>query len=146
MSAEEIRRVFDLFDANKDGVLSSNELKGLMITLGYHVSDEELSAIMADLDTNHNGVIDFEEFGRLSITHPPKPSEKHTVEDYTTIFSLFDHDGNGVITSAELKATMATMTGADVTDEQVEQAMKEADTNGDGVINYAEFARVMANH
>ena len=146
MSADDVRKVFDLFDINKDGVLSSNELKGCMITFGYHVSDEELSAMVADLDTNHNGVIDFEEFGRFFITHPPKPHAKHTVEDYTVIFSILDQDGNGVITAAELKAAMSTIMGADVTDEQVEQSMKRADTNGDGVLDYAEFARAMANN
>ena len=145
MSAHDVRKVFDLFDINKDGVLSSNELKGLMITFGYHLSDQELSAIVADLDTNHNGVIDFEEFGRLFITHPPKPRGEPTVEDYMVVFSLFDRDSNGVITAAELKASLESM-GTSLTDEQVQQAIQEADTNGDGVINYAEFARMMTNH
>jgi Ca2+-binding EF-hand superfamily protein len=33
--------------------------------------------------------------------------------------------------------------GMAMTDAQVEEAIKEADTNGDGKINYAEFAAAM---
>ena len=142
MSAEELRRVYDLYDINKDGKISTSELKAVLITFGYHVSDQDLRDIVDDLDSNHNGAIDFTEFLSLMETHPPKAGGLETLEDFVTAFRALDQDGNGVISGEEIRASMEAM-GVTMTDEEVQAAIKEGDTNGDGVINYEEFANML---
>lgn len=51
---------------------------------------------------------------------------------------VFDRDGNGFITSAELR-TLLTNLGERLSEEEVEEVIGECDTDGDGAINYAEF-------
>ena len=51
---------------------------------------------------------------------------------------MFDKDGDGFITPQELRAVMTQM-GESVTHEEVDAIIKEADSDGDGTINYAEF-------
>lgn len=51
---------------------------------------------------------------------------------------MFDRDGNGFITSAELR-TLLTNLGERLSEEEVEEVIGECDTDGDGAINYAEF-------
>lgn len=145
MSAEDFRRVYDLYDINHDGVITSSELKAVLICFGYHVSDQEVNDAVSDLDTNHNGVIDFPEFLTLMETHPPRARGMETLEDMVTAFRALDKDGNGVISGEEIKASMESM-GVTMTDEEVQAALNEADTNKDGVINYEEFARMMVRH
>jgi calmodulin len=140
--SDDLRKAFDLFDLNHDGVLSSSELKVVLISFGYHVTDQELADIVTELDANHNGVIDYPEFLRLVETHPPKPGAEKTLDDVMLAFAAFDRDGNGKISAAELKASMEVM-GLALTDAEVEEAIKEADVDGDGMINYSEFARMM---
>ena len=57
---------------------------------------------------------------------------------------MFDKDGNGFITSSELKHYLTNL-GEKMSDEEVEQLIKEADIDDDGQINYEEFVKRMMN-
>ena len=60
-------------------------------------------------------------------------------------FSVFDRNGNGFICAAELRQVMETM-GEKLTDAEVDEMINEADTNGDGQIDYEEFLRMMSKN
>ena len=67
-----------------------------------------------------------------------------TEEELKEAFKLFDMDGNGYITSHELRNIMANL-GEELTPEQIEEMVKEADLDGDGQIDYNEFTKMMSN-
>jgi len=48
-------------------------------------------------------------------------------------FRAFDMDGNGYITVAELRQVMA---NEELTDEQFDEMIQEADLDGDGLVNF----------
>lgn len=50
-------------------------------------------------------------------------------------FKVFDRDNNGFISAQELRLVMANL-GEKLTDEEVEEMIKEADMNGDGQVDY----------
>lgn len=50
-------------------------------------------------------------------------------------FQVFDKDGNGLISAAELKFVMANL-GEKLTDDEVDEMIREADLDGDGQVNY----------
>lgn len=50
-------------------------------------------------------------------------------------FSVFDRDGDGYISGPELRFVM-TKLGENLTDEELEDMIREADLDGDGVISY----------
>ena len=50
-------------------------------------------------------------------------------------FRVFDRDGNGSISAAELRHVMTNL-GEDCTEEEVDEMIREADANGDGEVNY----------
>ena len=56
---------------------------------------------------------------------------------------MFDKDGNGFISAAELRHVMGRL-GVTFTDSELQEMVSEADVDGDGQINFAEFYNVMA--
>ena len=49
-----------MFDSNKDGTISVEELKTLVQNVGYCLSDIELNDLVKRLDKNHDGRIQFD--------------------------------------------------------------------------------------
>ena len=57
-------------------------------------------------------------------------------------FQAFDKDGNGFISAAEVRHIMTTL-GEKLTDEEVDELIREADMDCDGQVNYEEFVMMM---
>jgi Ca2+-binding EF-hand superfamily protein len=59
---DNIRQVFDLFDADGSGGIDSKEFHELLYSTGELLTDEQVEQCLAVLDKDHNGSISFEEF------------------------------------------------------------------------------------
>lgn len=62
-------------------------------------------------------------------------------EEIRQAFKVFDRDGDGYITIAELRLVMANL-GEKLTNEELDAMMNEADKNNDGKIDFPEFESV----
>jgi calmodulin len=69
-------------------------------------------------------------------------SEEYSEDEILEAFKVFDKDGNGFISAAELRHVMTNL-GEVISDEEVHELIREADIDGDGQINYEEFAKVV---
>ena len=94
---------------------------------------------MREVDLNQDGKIDFDEFMTLMIKTSP---ENQAEEEVINAFRVFDKEGNGLISSAELKHIMMNI-GDKMTEEEADEMVNEADIDEDGMINYEEFVRMM---
>ncbi|KAM8939493.1 uncharacterized protein RCH25_053154 [Pelodytes ibericus] len=136
---QEIREAFDLFDTDGSGTIDVKELKVAMRALGFEPKKEEMKKMISDIDKDGSGTIDFEDFLAL-MTH--KMSEKDSKEEIMKAFRLFDDDGTGKISFKNLKR-VAKELGENLTDEELQEMIDEADRDGDGEINEQEFLRIM---
>ncbi|TDC61826.1 EF-hand domain-containing protein [Actinomadura sp. GC306] len=64
------------------------------------------------------------------------------VEQYRATFELVDADGDGYISTGELKNLMAAL-GEDITGTRAVEVVVAADANRDGKISLEEFAALM---
>ena len=72
-----------------------------------------------------------------------KMKDTDSEEEIREAFKVFDRDNNGFISAAELRHVMTSI-GEKLTDEEVDEMIREADIDGDGQINYEEFVRVIS--
>ena len=56
----ELRAAFDVFDTDKNGTISIEELGGLMKNVGVDLTDEEVRQLVEEADKDGNGEIDCE--------------------------------------------------------------------------------------
>jgi calmodulin len=135
----ECREIFNLFDKDKDGSITTKELGEVMKALGANPTQSELQEMLNEVDTDGSGKIEFKEFLEL---FSKKLKETETEDDLKEAFKMFDKDGNGKITAMELKSALETF-GETITDEEAIKLINDADIDGDGSINYHEFVGIM---
>ncbi|GAY33419.1 hypothetical protein CUMW_007130 [Citrus unshiu] len=139
----EFKEAFSLFDKDGDGCITTKELGTVMRSLGQNPTEAELQDMINEVDADGNGTIDFPEFLNLMAR---KMKDTDSEEELKEAFRVFDKDQNGFISAAELRHVMTNL-GEKLTDEEVDEMIREADVDGDGQINYEEFVKVMmANH
>ena len=63
-------------------------------------------------------------------------------EEIREAFRVFDKEGNGFISTAELAAVMMNI-GEVLSQEETEELVAEADIDGDGNVNYEEFVAMI---
>jgi len=134
------KEAFSLFDRNGDGSVTTKELGTVMRSLGQNPTEAEIFSMVQEVDADGNGTIDFPEFLALMAR---KTKDVDDEEELREAFRVFDKDGNGFISATELRHVMTNL-GEKLTDEEVDEMIKEADLDGDGQINYEEFVSVMA--
>ena len=133
------KTLFDLFDKDNSGSISTKELGTVMRNLGQNPSEEELKQMIREVDLNGNGTIDFKEFMCLMVK---QMKDNNFDEELKEAFKVFDRDQNGFITSHELRHTMTNL-GDNLTPEEVEEMIKEADLDNDQQIDFDEFMKVI---
>uniref|UniRef100_A0A1W7RAW0 Calglandulin n=1 Tax=Hadrurus spadix TaxID=141984 RepID=A0A1W7RAW0_9SCOR len=136
---QDIKEAFDLFDAEGTGYIEGKELKVAMRALGFEPRKEEIKLIVAEIDKNKLGKIGFDDFVTLMTT---KMAEKDTNEEILKAFQLFDIDNTGKISFDNLKS-VAKELGENLTDEELQEMITEADKDGDGLVNQEEFLHIM---
>merc|ERR1712178_67520 len=136
---QEIREAFDLFDTDGSGAIDAKELKVAMRALGFEPKKDEIRKMISDIDKDGDGTIDFDEFMMMMTA---KMAEKDSREEIIKAFRLFDDDQTGKITFKNLKR-VAKELGENMTDEELQEMIDEADRDADGEINEEEFLRIM---
>eukprot|EP00300_Choanocystis_sp_HF-7_P020719 c20660_g1_i3.p4 GENE.c20660_g1_i3~~c20660_g1_i3.p4 ORF type:complete len:103 (+),score=31.45 c20660_g1_i3:1398-1706(+) len=95
--------------------------------------------MIAEVDANDNGKIDFEEFVTLMSSEFAEAQKgRDPNQELRAAFAVFDQNGDGKISVEELRSVL-TKLGEALTDQEVEDMMREADVNGDGELDYGEF-------
>ena len=135
---KEFQDIFDQYDKDKDGKISGRELANVMFSMGLSPTDDEINAMIKEVDLNNDGKIDLDEFITLMTKTTP---DTQTEDEVINAFRVFDKQGNGLIPSDELKHIMMTI-GDKMTEEEATEMINEADIDEDGMINYEKFVSI----
>ncbi|KAK2955810.1 putative Caltractin [Blattamonas nauphoetae] len=136
---QEIREAFDLFDTDGSGTIDAKELKVAMRALGFEPKKDEVKRMIQEIDRDGTGTIDFTSFLEMMTI---KMAERDPREEILKAFRLFDDDNTGKITFANLKR-VAKELGENMSDEELQEMIDEADRDGDGAVGEEDFLRIM---
>merc|ERR1711975_195092 len=136
---QELREAFDLFDTDGSGAVDATELHTAMKALGFEPKKEEISMMVKEMDKDGDATVDFEEF---CVMMAEKMNQKDGKEEMMKGFKLFDDDNTGKISFKNFQR-VAKELGENLSDAELKEILAEADEDGDGEINEAEFLAVM---
>lgn len=136
---EQYRAAFSRCDTDEDGKINVQELGEVMKALGQNLSEADLKKIIASVDTDGDGTISFQEF--LAVV-AKKMKNGPTEEELRMVFRAFDLNGDGHISVEELKQAMVQV-GEQLSQEELDTMIHEADVDKDGKVNYEEFVRIL---
>ena len=133
----EAQETFNFFDKDRDGKISLDELKNMVMLLsGETATEEGINEMLKNVDLNGDGEIDFEEFYAAM-----KKDSITVTEELEEAFKVFDKDNDGFISPEELRSTVESM-GETVSKEEIDAMIEKADLNGDGKISICEFVKI----
>merc|ERR1712203_1004874 len=130
----EIKDAFDLFDRDRSGEITVGEMLEAMRSLGYDTEHGEAAEHIKSLDKDGSGALEFNEFYELLTA---RFSENTTKEELERVFKLFDTDGTGQISVANMRAV-----GDQVGDDELGDIVLKNDMNNDGQLTFDDFYNV----
>ncbi len=137
----EMKESFDTFDHDGDGTISLDELKTVMASCGLYITEEEANDIILEFghtDAERGNNLNFDEFVQLMSMKEGGDLNSEIRE----AFNFFDKDGSGTISAEEVKTVMLAL-GEDISDSDVFDMIKEADSNGNGEVCYQDFFKIL---
>ncbi|CAI4223530.1 unnamed protein product [Auanema sp. JU1783] len=139
----EYRQVFNMFDTDRSGAIALDELETAIRNLGLDQTRDELDKIIDEVDQRGNHQIDFDEFCIvMRRLYMKKRSWNEVVKE---CFTVFDRAESGSISKRDFQYILREF--GDITDSQIiEEIFLEADVDGNGVIDYDEFAYMVKNY
>ncbi|XP_010244597.1 PREDICTED: calcium-binding protein CML42-like [Nelumbo nucifera] len=169
-----LRRIFDLFDKNGDGLITVEELCQALDLLGLEADMSELESIVQcyikpgnngleynDFEALHQSLGDMyfgvnvggeegregeEERAASGATTTTTARELQEEADLTEAFKVFDVDGDGFISAMELQVVLAKLGFSEGSEiGRVEQMIFSVDRNQDGRVDFYEFKDMMQN-
>ena len=134
----EFQDAFSLFDSRGDGKISISQLGDVLRALGQNPTEAEVKKCCHQLKPDER--IGFEVFLPILQTIS-KNRSTDTAEDFIEGLRHFDKDGNGFISSAELRHLLTTL-GEKLLDDEVEHLLTGQE-DSQGNVNYEDFVRMV---
>ncbi|XP_061855915.1 calcium-binding protein 4 [Colius striatus] len=149
LSPEELDELLDAFkefDTDQDGYISYKDLGACMRTLGYMPTEMELIEISQHIKMRMGGRVDFEDFVQMM---GPKLREETAhmvgVRELKIAFREFDVNGDGEISSGEMREAIAALLGEQLKAQEVDEILQDVDLNGDGHVDFDEFVMMLSS-
>ncbi|GAB1316027.1 Calcium-binding component of the spindle pole body (SPB) half-bridge [Madurella fahalii] len=146
-----IGEAFDLFDSNKDGLLSYEEFRFVLRALGFELPKPQTYDLLirhGQKPSNWQHDQDCPPVYRL-FNLPTTQAIAGTLirqrdprEELRRAFRLFDVDGKGLITQEDLRK-VSKQVGNNIPDADIVAMIEEFDSSGKGGVDEDEFLRLM---
>jgi len=142
---EMLQKVFDTFDREKQGFITAEMVSAMLSMMGLKFNQSELMEVIAEIDEDGSGQIEFDEFLILAkkfMTEDEDEDSGELEKELKEAFRLYDKEGNGYITTKVLKTILAELDSS-LSDEDLDGMIEEIDEDGSGTVDFDEFMEMM---
>jgi Ca2+-binding EF-hand superfamily protein len=101
----EYKEVFSGFDRDGDGTIDAGELSAVLGSFGVTPSVAELTQMVADVDLDQSGAIDFAEFVTMMLS---RSNTSNPEDEAESVFYALDKNKDGYVGFDDLKQTLQT--------------------------------------
>lgn len=131
-SLAEFDRIFNVFDANEDGILTEAEITEALEVLGSNISTSDRQSLFKRID--NSGIVTRDSF----IDWMSQRQDLDVTADLKEVFNLIDVDGSGHLSFEEFTQIIRCLNHT-ASDAEIEAMVKAADKDGNGEIDFEEF-------
>ncbi|XP_035676420.1 calmodulin-4-like [Branchiostoma floridae] len=147
--AENIEALFDKYDVNKDGSISAQELLNLVKDMGLPWSNKLVNAMIRERQLNADVKMDLDDFPRVVKALEEIKKSLHnprgTREAMMAVFNDIDKNGDGFLSTDELREGMASVVGMELSREAIAELFRGADSDMDGRVDIMEFVKMVTS-
>ncbi|KJE96977.1 myosin alkali light chain 6 [Capsaspora owczarzaki ATCC 30864] len=131
------KETFLLFDKKGDNKIALSDVGRTLRSIGQNPLESDVKKICDEIDPTGQKRVAFEQFLPY-ITRPTK--EPGNADDFIDGLRVFDKDGNGFMSAAELRHVLTSL-GERLTDDEVDSLLVGVEIDKDGGINYEDFVK-----
>jgi len=134
----EIKDCFTLYDKDADGKIPCDQLGIVIRSLGQNPTQAEVDDIVRNMIRGPS-------FGMpelLQVMAKYMGDSRNKQEEIRESFNVFDRDGTGRISAAELRHVLTNI-GEKLSEQEVDEMIREVDVDNDGQIAYEDMVRLM---
>uniref|UniRef100_A0A1B0DQ63 EF-hand domain-containing protein n=1 Tax=Phlebotomus papatasi TaxID=29031 RepID=A0A1B0DQ63_PHLPP len=103
--------------------------------LGHQLDQKMLDEIIAEVDADGSGQIEFEEFATLAARFLVEEDAEAMQAELKEAFRLYDKEGNGYITTGVLREILRELDDK-ITEEDLDMMIEEIDSDGSGTVDF----------
>jgi len=135
----ELEEAFFLFDYDKDGKITTREVGAAVRSVGLNPTELELKDMVNDV-TGLGGTVDVPTLCQI-ITKRVRDL-KTSPDELKDALQVFDKQGTGMISVHDLKMSLTTL-GERLTDEELDELIRECDQDGEGMVRADDMVKVL---
>ena len=139
----EISSAFKRFDRDGDGHIEPHELRTVMNNLGVPQSEEAVKKLIASVDVDGNGMIEFDEFIGVMAQRMLKTD---TDGELDLAFSTFDPEGTGKVHVDDISRSFTQMGSYRLGADDMTEMLKLLKPDADGFISIEDFKAMECWH
>lgn len=107
----------------------------ILSMLGHQLDDKILGEIIAEVDADGSGQLEFEEFCTLAARFLVEEDAEAMQAELKEAFRLYDKEGNGYITTSVLREILRELDDK-LTNDDLDMMIEEIDSDGSGTVDF----------
>ncbi|KAH8382762.1 hypothetical protein KR009_005164 [Drosophila setifemur] len=137
---KDLETAFSVFDTEGIQVIPIEQLRPLMHSVAQEPSKVEMQDIFNEIDPDRSGELYFSDFLYVMSQRYANMSPE---DEIIAAFRVFDKEGTGLINETEFRYIMMNL-GEKMSEEEVEEIIRDADADHEGNIDYVRFVNMMS--